>query len=243
MRPDILELDRFYDGPHGVVVRRIVVLKLRQLWPSLKEERVLGVGHAAPFLGALKEAATGIALFPATQGAARHPKDGPGLAALAREDELPFQDAAFDRVLLVHALECSPHPNRLLREAWRVLRDGGRLVVVVPNRTGLWCWSERTPFGYGQPYTAAQLQRLLRAHLFEPLEERRALWLPPWRRARRFLFAAERAGTALAPRFSGVLLREAEKRIWLAPPALAQLRPSSRRYLQLPELTAARDEG
>ena len=39
----------------------------------------------------------------------------------------------------------------LLRECWRVLRDDGRLLVVVPNRLGSWALFDHTPFGQGRP--------------------------------------------------------------------------------------------
>ncbi len=42
---------------------------------------------------------------------------------------LPFADARFDHVFAMHALPYSRHPDRMLSEAQRVLRPGGRLVV------------------------------------------------------------------------------------------------------------------
>jgi SAM-dependent methyltransferase len=131
-----------------------------------------------------------------------------------REDDLPLADGSVDRVLLVHALECADDPGRLLREVWRVLADGGRLVAVVPNRRGLWALSDRTPFGHGQPYSSGQLARRLTGQLFEPGAERGALYLPPTgsRFLLRLAVPAERLGLSLAPRLGGVVLLEAEKR-------------------------------
>jgi SAM-dependent methyltransferase len=140
-----------------------------------------------------------------------------------REDDLPLADGSVDRVLLVHALECCPKPGRLLREVWRVLADGGRLVAVVPNRQGLWSLTDSTPFGHGQPYSGGQLARRLTAQLFEPGAERCALYLPPTdsRLLQRLAIPAERLGLGLAPRLGGVVLVEAEKRIYLGTPLRA----------------------
>lgn len=44
--------------------------------------------------------------------------------------ELPFEAARFDQVLLYHCLTYSNDPERVLGEASRVLRPGGRLAVV-----------------------------------------------------------------------------------------------------------------
>ena len=80
-----------------------------------------------------------------------------------------------DRVLMVHALESSEHPGDMLREVWRVLSGGGRLMVVVPSRRSVWSLTERTPFGFGQSYSPGQLSRLLRSLGFTPLHTERAL--------------------------------------------------------------------
>ena len=37
---------------------------------------------------------------------------------------------------------------------------------MVPNRAGFWARSDKTPFGYGRPYTLTQLENQLRLHEF-----------------------------------------------------------------------------
>jgi len=43
---------------------------------------------------------------------------------------LEFPDAAFDVALAPYVMSVVPHPERVLAEAWRVLRPGGTLVVM-----------------------------------------------------------------------------------------------------------------
>jgi len=45
-------------------------------------------------------------------------------------ERLEFPDASFDYVLLSHVLSVTAHPGRMLAEAHRVLRPGGRLLVL-----------------------------------------------------------------------------------------------------------------
>ena len=248
MRPDVDDLRSFYATRQGQLARRLIHHQLKALWPDLAGRTVLGFGYAAPFLSGLDTASRTVALMPAPQGACRWPPEGPGRTALAREEELPLADGSIDRVLLVHALECCTNVPRLIREVWRVLADGGRIVAVVPNRRGLWCLSDRTPFGHGQPYSRGQLERTLNSHLFTPWAERTALFLPPTRSRLllRLAIPAERLGLGFARQFAGVVLIEAEKQIYVgtAATAPALARGGVRRYVPVVEgLAAARDAG
>src|ERR1700749_2195973 len=135
---DVVDLRNFYAQHLGVVARRFIGRGIRARWRDTRAMRVLGVGYATPYLGLFREEAERcLALMPAPQGVVRWPSTRPALAALVEEDELPLTDSAVDRVLLVHALEMSPDPVELLRESWRVLAAGGRLMAVVPNPRGL----------------------------------------------------------------------------------------------------------
>jgi SAM-dependent methyltransferase len=252
MRPGVEELQAFYATRRGQLARRLVNAQLRALWSEVRGETVVGLGYPIPFLPVLDGART-IAIMPAAQGCARWPAQAASRVILAREDELPLEDGAADRVLLAHALEHAADPRRLLREIWRVLADGGRLLLIVPNRAGFWCWSDATPFGVGQPYSSAQVAAALAGQLFERVGERRALFMPPvmGRLWPRLAVSAERIGSAFAPGFAGVLMIEAEKRIaagtvvrWRQPLVrsrrMAGVRAAVARELELPDLVAAR---
>jgi SAM-dependent methyltransferase len=47
--------------------------------------------------------------------------------------QLPFAEGSFDVVLLIAVLEHTRQPDRMLAEARRVLKRGGRAIMVVPN--------------------------------------------------------------------------------------------------------------
>ncbi len=215
---DVSELRQFYGSPLGHVAQRVIRRRLRQVWPDVASLRVLALGYGTPYLRPfMEEAERVIALMPERQGVSPWPVGEPGLVGLCEEAVLPLPDASIDRILLIHAVEHSEDLRRMLREVWRVLAGGGRLLLVVPNRRGLWARFERTPFGTGRPYSQPQLDRALTDNLFLPIRNAPALYVPPSRRRtmRRLAPAWERFGERWARPFSGVLVSEAEKQVYV----------------------------
>jgi SAM-dependent methyltransferase len=211
----------FYGTAQGEVTARLLRERLALIWPSLDRQAVLGLGYAAPYLRLWREqSARCIAVTPAQVGRARWPSGAPNLTCTADEDLLPFPDLTFDRILLVHGLEAAENARRLLRETWRVLKDDGRLLIIAPNRRGMWAHLENTPFGYGQPYSAGQIGRLLAATMFRVEARDTALYLPPsdLRLVLRSARLLERIGRGVAPTFAGVTLTEAVKDVYAAMP-------------------------
>jgi SAM-dependent methyltransferase len=220
MAADVVDLRDFYRTPLGQVARRMIRRAMRRMWPDLHGMRLLGIGYPAPFLTAISpETERTVALMPASLGVLAWPPEGANLAMLADEGELPFADFSIDRVILVHALEISEQAGPLLKEVWRVLAGGGRLMVIAPNRRGIWARLDRTPFGSGRPYTMSQLSQLLRDELFTPVATGTALFVPPTR-SRMVLRSArawERLGVRWFQTFAGVVLVEATKQIYAKP--------------------------
>jgi SAM-dependent methyltransferase len=234
MRPDVSELSNFYSGNLGGVARRLIAHRLRTMWPNVKGEVMLGIGYAAPFMRQFRlEAERQILCMPEDQGAVRWPGEGPSCTFLASETALPLKASSVDRVLAVHCLEHSAAIRHILREIWRVLTPEGRLLLVVPNRRGMWSRTDATPFGHGRPYSRGQLERQLDDCMFAPTGWASSLFMPPINRriVLNTAIAWERVGLYTWPHFSGVLIVEAEKRIY-APvkgsrvPARAKLRPA-----------------
>ncbi|MBF0093508.1 MAG: methyltransferase domain-containing protein [Alphaproteobacteria bacterium] len=234
MWTDVIDLRDFYAGGLGQVARRMIRRRIRLIWPDVTGDRVAGLGFATPYLRQFKtEAERVFVIMPAAQGVLPWPEGEPGLVALADETELPLPDRSVDRLLMIHTLESAEQVRALMRELWRVLADGGRLLVVVPNRRGIWARLERTPFGAGRPYSSTQLDFLLREAMFTPLRNEPALFVPPsWSRMLMGSAPAwEKIGERWFPTFAGVLLVEAAKRIYAAPldrlPAVRQQRTLS----------------
>lgn len=215
MRVDILDLQRFYASRLGAAAVRMTMRRVESVWPHANGLDVLGVGYALPYLAPYQAGARRTAaMMPAAQGAECWPAAGKGMTCLADETRMPFADAVFDRVLVVHALEEAENARALLREVWRVTAPEGRIVVIAANRLGLWARADKTPFGHGRPYSRLQLAALLSDAMFEPVARTRALYLPPVPWLAGLAYPVERAGAVLWPSFGGLILMEAVKRLY-----------------------------
>lgn len=64
------------------------------------------------------------------------PRDNPNLDEAARGDlrALPLRDGAFDLIIVSHVAEHLVEPEPVFRELARVLRSGGRLLLLTPSR-------------------------------------------------------------------------------------------------------------
>ncbi len=217
MNSDIVDLRSFYASVLGRVAERSIAMALSSIWAPLSRERLVGLGYTLPWLDRFgTDAERVFAFMPGTQGAVNWPVDGPSATALVFEEELPLGDSSIDRMLLVHSLEHAENPRETLKEVWRVLSPAGRVVIVVPNRRGVWARFEHTPFGTGRPFSRSQLNELLREANFTPAAWADALFFPPSKRRwmLRFHNLLERTGRRLWPIFSGVIVVEAQKRIY-----------------------------
>ena len=220
MHHDVTDLRHFYEGRAlGRVAQRLLRDRVAAWWPAeaLSGMSVAGYGYAVPVMRPwLTKARRVLALMPASQGVLPWPVAEANSAALVDPAAWPLDTGILDRLVLLHGLETSDDPSALLAEAWRVLGPGGRMLVLAPNRTGLWARSEATPFGTGRSYTAGQLEAQVRAAGFVPERLGAALYIPP--SERRFWLGAaqgwERAGGRFASVLvAGVVLAEFSKQV------------------------------
>ena len=225
MHQDVVDLNAFYLTRLGRVARRMIGQQIRRVWPDVREDVVLGLGYPAPFLGLFRDEADRVlAVMPASQGGMAWPERGRRLVALAADEALPLPDGSIDRILIVHGLEFSEQRRPMLEEVWRVMRPNGRLLVLAPNRHGLWARAEATPFGHGSPFSASQLVRLLRENRFAPRAAGAMLFVPPTgsRAVLRTAAVWQRVGRHLGRPFGGIVYVEAGKTVFEARPVAAR---------------------
>ncbi|MBI1954074.1 MAG: methyltransferase domain-containing protein [Proteobacteria bacterium] len=213
--PDISEIQHFYQTPLGRAVHYHLFKQIQSFWPTFKaHQNILGIGYTQPYLDYyLKDDITLMVMMFPQQGVTFWPTPL-NLTFLAEEKEIPLPDQSIDFILIVHGFEFIENTTKSLREIWRVLKPEGRLLVITPNRRGLWARSDHTPFGYGQPYTMTQLSKCLKQSLFIPLKYSRSLYFPPLRGKLSLAYAFEKIGAYCLQKFSGVVCIEATKQVY-----------------------------
>lgn len=218
MHLDVIDLRSFYYRTAlGRSAQRAIRDQVQAVWPTLAGQTLVGFGFAVPLLRPyLDQAARTVALMPAPQGVMPWPPGMENVSVLCDETLWPLPTGLADRLVILHGLETSERPSDVLDEAHRVLGPGGRLLAIVPNRTGLWARGDSTPFGFGRPYSMAQLEAQLKGHGFTPERSFGALYAPPtaggfWLRTADFW---EKVGRRVPWLAGGVLMVEASKQVY-----------------------------
>ena len=214
------DLKEFYNSKLGCVVQRVLQERIGEFWPDLHGLRIVGIGYAIPYLlGISTDSERVISMMPALQGVHAWPQEGKNLVCMSEEGELPLETNSVDRVLLIHNLEFAELIKPNLQEVWRILKSNGRLLVVVPNRTGLWTRADWSPFGQGTPYSASQLEYYLYDNLFVHERTEEALFMPPARFSLALKSADifERIGRKISPFIAGVHMVEVSKQLYAMP--------------------------
>lgn len=219
MHLDVQDLKKFYYRSRlGRVAQSAIRDQVREIWHDTKGQTIVGFGFAAPLLRPfIGDARRVIALMPGPQGVMHWPPGGDNMSVLCEETSWPIPTGHVDRLVLMHGLETCENPSTLLEECYRTLGPGGRALFIVPNRAGLWSRRDRTPFGYGRPYSLGQLEAQLRRHAFTPELHRAVLYSPPshkrfWMKAAPVI---EVVGRKVSSRWAGgVLIVEATKQVY-----------------------------
>jgi SAM-dependent methyltransferase len=195
----------FYQTPLGQAAALLMQRQLLRAWDEGAGLDILGLGFADPVTRPFAARAGRLVLA--------SPPVVSGAPLLVELDSLPFPNALFERVVLLHALEECDSPARMLHEVNRVTAPLGRVVMIAAARGRAWAGAESTPFGWGRSFSRRQLESLAREAGFEPSGWSRALYLPPLQGAARWAESFELVGARLAPALAGLVLVEAVKTV------------------------------
>jgi ubiquinone/menaquinone biosynthesis C-methylase UbiE len=215
-RPTVGAVSRFYSKPQQYDTwlrdeaprRKLWLRRLRKFLPDAVAGNLLDVGTGiGQFLAVAAPSFTEVTGTEISESAIKIAEHHYGLKISRGEiHEIALPPQAFDNITLFHVLEHVPNPTVTLKECYRLLRQGGVLLICVPNEILSW-GSKVKAFGrrlripafrkfssrYGvsragtsreihlSRFTPAVLRSLVTAHGFEVISEsidpRRSGWL------------------------------------------------------------------
>lgn len=235
------DLKSFYNSLGGRITRRIIKKHIRNIWPNLDKQRLLGYGYAVPYINDyVDEVERVFAIMPSEQGVHHWPQDGSNMTCVCHDSELAVETNSVDRILLVHSLEFSTSLEPLFQELWRVLKSNGRVLIIVPNRLGLWARATWSPYGHGTPYSISQVETFLRNNMFVHERTFCALYVPPFKNSV-FLKSAEffeKIGRFCMPGMGGVHFFEASKQLYAGIGAAEKRTQKERPITAIPQPTS-----
>ena len=127
------QLDMWYSQAPGDMVMRAERQVLKQLLPRFFGYHLIQIG--GPSEGGL------LAASPITHSLRLSPEHGSlfkGPSVQGKFQDLPFLSHAADVVIMPHVLEFTEEPQQLLGEVYRVLIEGGHLVLFGFNPFSMW---------------------------------------------------------------------------------------------------------
>jgi len=149
--PEVRGLDR--DSPELIRIHRSLIERkpfLRDLYREHYRELRQGIAGAPP--GPVVEIGSGggflKAVLPEVITTDLHPE--PHLDRVMGAERLDFEDAAVSAIVMLNVFHHLPDPRTFLREAARVLKTGGRAVLIEPAHT--WLWSRLYRLFSAEPY-------------------------------------------------------------------------------------------
>lgn len=215
--PTAYDLKNFYNGLTGRIIRSLIRERLLALWSPKKNMRYVGLGYAAPYLRPfMKDAERAFCIMPPKLGVHQWPDEEKNLACLGENFNLPLETNSIDRIIVAHHLEFLEHPESAFCEMYRVLKSTGKIIIVVPNRMGLWARADWSPLGMGQPYSARQVETFLKDNLFVHERTCQAVFTPAFQGALwlRTAYLFEKIGKYIYPALGGVHIIEASKQLY-----------------------------
>ncbi|TVQ32416.1 MAG: methyltransferase domain-containing protein [Phycisphaeraceae bacterium] len=176
---------------HGPIYEARLRELVRRITPHLREgDRALDVGCGVGTLGVAlmegEQAPTGLIV----EGLERHRRGGEPITVHSYQGGvMPFEDDAYDVVILADVLHHAPEHDQLLAECARVakrlliIKDHQRAGLLAWPRIALIDWAANAPYGVSclfRYHTPSEWSEIERRHGLEPIERIERMRLYPF---------------------------------------------------------------
>ncbi|AIL64616.1 SAM-dependent methyltransferase [Rickettsiales bacterium Ac37b] len=225
----ILRLKDFYSGDTGQKNYNCISNAISTFWHNIKNEKILGIGYTAIYLKNFlnNDIISASPFYPDTYSNTLKEyiidPNANFIDCAIEEDVLPLANNSINRIILVHYLEYSTNIHLLMKEVWRILSPGGKLLIIVPNKFSILSYVEKDFFKTCKSFSIGQLYNLLYDHMFVPTHTSSALFGVPnfYSTLLPFHSIIENTGQKSLLPFGGLLLMESTKLMYISKRNLA----------------------
>lgn len=221
MTCSVKELSDFYKTPLGEVVHVYINDIIKKFIPdTTKNQFILGLGYVTPYLTKkLIQNNTILSFTFDKMGGITWPNIACSQTAIVHDHHLPITNKVIDRLIIVHGLEYCQNSEQLFKEINRIIAPDGEILIIFPNKAGIWSHTSNTPFAYGEHYTMSQLITALSKSGLTIISKERFLYFPPTQSlyTQAFFAPVEMMGAYFIPFFSGLNAITAKKSTMIIP--------------------------
>ena len=211
-------IHNFYNSELGKIVMLETTNNLSKALNGHHATKICGLGYTHPYLDFLKSSYSQSSFYemsPDFLGAIKE-ENSSFKQEVVDEYCLPIQPSTIDIIVLSHILELVEKPEKVVEEAWRVLKPNGVLISIVPRRAGLWTRYDNSPFGYGRSFSKNQLSYLLDSFFYSE-SSFYYLYTPPWKNFFNYRLSSffEKLGPLTIPFLSGLKMQVSKKIVYV----------------------------
>jgi ubiquinone/menaquinone biosynthesis C-methylase UbiE len=195
--------DEWYNQPLGKFVDEVETSAIFELLKPMPNENILdvgcGTGNYSVMLAKLGCKVTGIDVSTEMLKVAREKAEKLCLNVNfinCDAQDLPFESNFFDAVLSVATFEFIPNPHKAFEELYRVVKQGGRIVIGFINKESPWGelyeseeFKKNTVFKYAHLFTKKEISKIKPDALVDIIE---TLYTPPTADVNELSFEFER---------------------------------------------------
>ena len=232
------KLIKFYDSFLGKAAVQLIEARLKNTFQDTMNLKILGIGYPVPWIENFSVIARDLFLgTPSEFNDFKWSRNMLNQSFVFDHISLPIPDFYFDKVFICHLIEISSEVEKLISEIWRILDGQGKLILILPNRLGLWSRNENNPFGQGTPFSSFQIVSLLSQNGFKNIKINFSLYFPPvenkivLNNADKFEFIMSK----IFPSMGGIMIVEATKSIYAIPKPKKELNTKYNLNKGLPE--------
>lgn len=209
------DFQNFFSSKLGIFAKEKISERLLSFIPNFEKQKILLLGNGSIYL-----------------------KNNENIKQIKILDEdTKIADDYYDIIIITHFLEFQNKDNFIIRRIWQALKDNGKIIVLTPNRHGLWFYTGNHVFRAPKAYSHYQITKLLDSNLLLTDRVESVLFFPPLQKLNinnEWIAKIDKILSVIACKNGGIIISSAIKKVY-APALHSKRKASSAKYIAINE--------